>query len=222
MFKSTPILSAALALILLCAVWVNPAAFGQDSEAEQKAESDSQTGPRDSDETDEERRERFRRMRMGNMAQVEFHGHSMTIRYGNIPAEGADYEQFENLKPGEVARYVASHAAKFTTPLDLVFGDVTVKTGNAAEDYPGVYSLWLKKTQDGWALVFNDKADVWGTQHRPAADAAEVPLAYSTPDEPSKKLQINFSKNDDISGTLTLTWGPHHWTAPFTVSEPKS
>ena len=82
-----------------------------------------------------------------------------------------------------------------------------------------MYSLWLKKVDDGWHLVFNEKPDVWGTQHDSAADVGEVSLTHETAAEPTEKLECTISK-DGEDGTLRLAWGPNVWSTHFKAINP--
>ena len=110
--------------------------------------------------------------------------------------------------------FTQGRATKLLTEADLHFGDVVVKQGNAHETYPGVYSLWLKKTADGWHLVANEHADIWGTQHRDEADAAEIPLTVAKTDEEQEVFEVELVEEGQ-GGTLKIAWGDTQWTADF-------
>lgn len=138
------------------------------------------------------------------------------LRFAQPAADSADFHQLEALRPGDVVRFLEFAAIKLTTDFDLVFGDLEVDTENVAEDYAGVYSLWLKRTTDGWNLVFNHKPDVWGTQHNPDGDLGEVPLSLSEAPEPSEQLTARLEEGEG-GAMLHLTWGPHHWSTPFRI-----
>jgi hypothetical protein len=93
-----------------------------------------------------------------------------------------------------------------------------LKQGNAHETYPGVYSLWLKKTADGWHMVANEHADIWGTQHEPEVDYAEIPLTYAKADESKDVFEVELVEDEENNGgTLNIAWGEHQWTAKFTT-----
>jgi Protein of unknown function (DUF2911) len=117
---------------------------------------------------------------------------------------------------GRVVAFVKNRPLKLETPVDLRFGDVVVAAHNQVPDYPGVYSLWLKSVGGQWRLVFNHLADVWGTQHDPAEDAAEVPLEVATTTEPVETLTAKLEPAAG-GGILRLTWGTMAWSVPFSV-----
>ena len=101
---------------------------------------------------------------------------------------------------------------KLWTDVDLLFGEFVVKQGNMAEDYPGVYSLWLKKAGDGWRMAVNSLPDVWGTMYDPKADIGEIPLHYDTQDASNERLTVTLTEDGD-GADLKLAWGTHIWTA---------
>ena len=102
------------------------------------------------------------------------------------------------------------------TEANLKFGDVVIKQGNAHESYPGVYSLWLKKVGDGWHLVANEHADIWGTQHAPESDVAEIPLTVGKADKKEDQFKLELVE-EGMGGTLNIAWGDHTWSAKFSV-----
>lgn len=185
-------------------------------------EADVSADPESGDESEEERRARLRRLRMGNFAQATLNGKEVSIRYGNLPVDGPDFELFKTVKPGEVAKFTRTQAVKLKTQPSLQFGDVLVHTENVATDYPGVYSLWLKNTEEGWFLVFNELPDVWGTMYHERANIGEVPLKTETPDEPAGKFTIKIEKQDENHAILKLAWGEHAWSTSFSVPEAES
>ena len=160
------------------------------------------------------RRERFRRLRYGNLAELELDGKELRISYPDLLTDSDDYRAFESLSAGEVATWNSARAVKLLTHASLAFGGVVVPSGNASPDYPGVYSLWPKRTADGWSLVFNGDADIWGSQRDPAADAVEVPLEHSAADSPAPQLTIEFLEVEP-GAVLRIAWGDHQFLAAF-------
>lgn len=151
-------------------------------------------------------------------AMIRRGGQTVKITYGNLRVGSDDYKRLEEAKDGDVFEYTTSRAIKLSTNTDLRFGDVVVKTHNVADDYPGVYSLWLKKVGDDWHLVFNEEADVWGTMHNPEADVAEIPLTLVKSEKETKKFIVDLERNND-QGLLKLAWGPNQWQANFTLPQ---
>ena len=120
------------------------------------------------------------------------------------------------------------HCARSSGYIDvpLKFGDVLLETGNIGlRGSPGAYGVWLKRVADGWRLVFNDEPDAWGTQHNPEFDAAEVDLDYTQSNlmdeamhDSSRALSASVVMTTPEQGHFLLVWGPHEWTADFTVA----
>lgn len=161
-------------------------------------------------------RARRQRLLMGNVAKLELDGAEISVSYGETATDGPDYPQLETIAAGGVVSLTRSIVTKLKIGRDLKFGDTLLKAGNVAKDYPGVYGLWLKRTDSGWHLVFNEYADVWGTQYYPEADVAEVPLTYAKTDESVESYTIKLVEAGE-GGTLEIAWGEYRWTAEFTV-----
>jgi hypothetical protein len=140
------------------------------------------------------------------------------VTFGNLSVEGEDYAKLSDVPEGAVFRFVGSRATKLFTDADLKIGDALVKAHNVSADYPGVYSLWLKRTHDGWALVVNSQPDIWGTQHEPDADVAEIPLTSAKLDEIQEEFLITLETNGN-AGTIRLAWGDTAWSVPFALAQ---
>jgi hypothetical protein len=138
------------------------------------------------------------------------------LRYDQTPIEDAAYAAIQSPVEGEVVPFVKSRPLKLKTPVDLRFGDTVIAAHNHGPEYPGVYSLWLKSVGGQWRLVFNDLPDVWGTQHDPARDKAEVPLEVGTAAEPVKTFTAKLEPAAG-GGILRLRWGSTEWSVPFSV-----
>ncbi len=165
-------------------------------------------------ETDRVALERF--MIPANETRITRGEQMVRLRFATPRAEGRDFEQIETLEPGSVVRFLEFPVTKLMTDLNLQFGELVVPIENITDDYPGVYGLWLKRTEAGWNLVFNHKADVWGTQYDSEADHGEVPLVLTTAAEPSEQLVAELDEGDD-GRLLRLIWGPHAWSVPFQI-----
>ncbi|MDE2923057.1 MAG: DUF2911 domain-containing protein [Acidobacteriota bacterium] len=174
----------------------------------------AQTADGDAEARAAARRERFRRLRYGNLAEIELAGKQLRISYPDLLTDSDDYRAFESLGAGDVSAWKSGRAVKLLTHASLSFDGIVVPYGNASSDYPGVYSLWPRRTADGWSLVFNGEADIWGSQRDATADAVEVPLEHSTADEPTEKLTIEFLEVEP-GAVLRIAWGDHQFLAAF-------
>ena len=200
---------SALAVLASLLLAVSPAASQQDA---------TSSGTASTATADEQaaaaRAERLRRFRYGNLAEIELSGKQVKVSYADLATDSDDYRALEALEAGEVSAWQSAKAIKLIAQVSLSFGDVTVPYGNHSPDYPGVYSLWPKRTADGWRLVFNSEGDIWGTQRDSAADAAEVPLEHSRADEPTEKLTVEFLEVAP-GAVLRIAWGGHQFLAAF-------
>jgi len=205
--------SAVLASFLVAAA---PAASQQQaaSSRSDSAPATAQTADGDAEARAAARRERFRRLRYGNLAELELGGKQLRISYPDLLTASDDYRALESLGAGEVSSWNSGRAVKLLAHASLSFDGIVVAYGNASPDYPGVYSLWPKRTADGWSLVFNGEADIWGSQRNPAADAVEVPLEHSATDQPTEKLTIEFL-DVEPGAVLRIAWGDHQFLAAF-------
>ncbi len=148
-------------------------------------------------------------------ARANYDGKRIRIAFADIKQGTSDWELFQKVAEGQVYGYTLSRATKMYTDLDLKFGDVVVKKENVAPNYPGVYSLWMKKSGDGWKLVFNNQPDIWGTRHLDEHDAAEIPLTESkVTGPPAEKFKIELAQTP-AGGTLRLLWGDRKWEANY-------
>lgn len=177
------------------------------------------TGVRESGPENEVGDEPARVRRTRPTATIERGERTIVVAYNELPIDGPDFGAVETTKVGEVLRFTMSNPLKLRTEEALKFGKTEIAVGNVADGYPGVYSLWLKRTESGWNLVFNEFADVWGTQHDPQADVAEVPLTYESASEPKEALLVELNERSD-GGKLEVSWGTHRWSVRFDVVSP--
>jgi hypothetical protein len=160
-----------------------------------------------------------RRRPGGAVATLSLDGKNIRIAYEPLKQDSVDYQALEALGKDQVFSFIGGRAIKLLTEVHLKFGHTVVKQGNVADNYPGVYSLWLKQGDDGlWKLVFNSDADIWGTQRLPEADVAEIPFRHSAAPTPNEALTIELEGVGE-SGLLRLVWGNHQWVAPFDVAQ---
>lgn len=173
----------------------------------------------ESGDAEDERRSSRRRPRTTATANLTLRGEEIGITYPLLKRESSDYERLTGLADGEVFTFVGGATIKLKTEPSLRFGDVVIETHNAAETYPGVYGLWLQRTGDEWLLVFNEQADVWGTQHFDDGDVAEVPIVRSEADEEADTFVVELIEAGDSAAIVRMAWGPHQWVAPFELAQ---
>lgn len=168
------------------------------------------------DSSDGDRRRRSRR-RGFDVTELTLADQKIELRFDTPATTDQAYALVEDPAPGEVVPFIRNRPLKLKTPVDLSFGDTVVKAHNHGPDYPGAYSLWLRSEGEQWYLVFNHLADVWGTQHDPSQDAAQVPLTATKLEEPVEELTAQLV-DEENGGVFQLRWGDHQWTSPrFTV-----
>lgn len=149
-------------------------------------------------------------------ATLAWEGGKAALVTTELPATEREYASIAELADGAVLRLERCPAIKLTSDAPLRFGDLTLPVANVALGYPGVYALWLRRTGDGWLLVFNDEADAWGTQHDPKFDRAVVPLQHRVVAGAQGRLTGKI--DGDASGAvLSLEWGEHQWSVAFHV-----
>lgn len=150
--------------------------------------------------------------------ELTVNGRAIKVRFERYKTTEPDYEQVVEPQVGSVVAFIKARPSKMWTDADLKFGDTVIKAHNAAPNYPGVYSLWLKSVDGGWTLVVNELADVWGTQHDPERDVAEIPLTVTTTDMESGELTVDLEEAD-LGGVLRIAWGNFEWSTRFTVAD---
>ena len=149
-------------------------------------------------------------------AILDLDGEIVRITYVAQQTKSPDFKAIAGMKDGDVVRFTRARAAKLFTDVDLRFGNEIIMAENAGKNYPGVYSLWLKKAGSGWNLVFNSEPDIWGTMRDPGKDVAEVPLVSSKLSEEERKFVVDLTEDGD-GGVLRLAWGPNEWKTKFSV-----
>lgn len=151
-------------------------------------------------------------------ARMTIDGKRVRIAFADLSMDTSDWELFKDVKNGEVFKYTLSRATKIYTDIDMVFGDTIVKSENMAENYPGVYSLWLKRVGKGWSLIFNSSPDTWGTRHDPELDVAEIPLEVrKIKGDPQETFLVKLDREGEEEAIMTMSWGNLEWSAKFGI-----
>ena len=149
-----------------------------------------------------------------------------TIYPKKLEVTSRDFAHLVSVRTDSVVRVIDGAVIRLETDVPLHFGDQVLDTGNVGlADSPGAYGVWLKRAVDGWKLVFNDEPDAWGTQHDAVFDAAEVDPRYAQSDliddsmrDASRALSTSVVMTGPDQGQFVLVWGPHEWSADFTIA----
>jgi hypothetical protein len=219
--------------ILICAILAMTSAAA-DAQEPPPAEQPAPRAPADhatfarrsgSDAAAEARRtrqfSRFLVARTRNLATLVLGSAEVTAHVGKLGTTTDDYRALETLEPGAVLELPGAAASKLRTDVPLRFGEAILATGNVSPDFAGVYSFWLRAPAEGrdeWRLVFNDEADVWGTQRDSARDRVEVPLEHEVVADEAKELTVVLTGQGGDGGVLEVRWGTHRWRASFTAA----
>ena len=131
--------------------------------------------------------------------------------------EDEDYGRFENTADGDVVELVRAAPLRIKSDVRLRFGGTDVPTGNLAPGFAGAYAIWLRRAGEDWEFVFNNEPDSWGTTHDPEFDAAAVAVEYAWGDRSFRPLGATLIPTGADQGRLLVHWGPHEWTADFTI-----
>lgn len=151
-------------------------------------------------------------------AKLRMGDEKIRVTFGSLAMGSEDYKKLTALSDDTVYTYIGSRATKLMTDIDLKFGDITIKSHNFAPDYPGVYSLWLKRSGENWALVVNEQPDIWGSQHDPTFDVATIPLKEEAVDTPQENFLITLAERDN-GGEFKIAWGNKAWSTSFEAAQ---
>ncbi len=143
-------------------------------------------------------------------AEIELGATRVSINYGRPELQGRD--MLSQLQDGQVWRLGMDDATTFETNSDLTLAGTVIQTGR--------YSIWAKKvTSDDWRLIFNSEPDIWGLDHNPASDIAEIPLEVSDLAESVDPFTIELNPIDDGSAEILMKWATLQLRATFNISE---
>jgi hypothetical protein len=140
-----------------------------------------------------------------------------TSRRAGLVVDGPDFGRLMSTRDGAVVELTEAPALRLSIDKAVRAGNVVLRPGNQSADFPGAYSMWLKRSGPGWRLVFNNEPDVWGSQRDPKSDIGEVDLTYSQGGEPSRPLGVSLQPTAADRWRMVLAWGPHEWAADFTA-----
>ncbi len=143
-------------------------------------------------------------------AEVTLGATQVSINYGRPELQGRD--MLSQLQDGQIWRLGMNDATTFETNSDLTFGDTVIQAGR--------YSIWAKKvSSDDWRLIFNSEPDIWGLDHNPASDIAEIPLEVSDLAESVDPFTIELNPVDGGSAEVLMKWATLQLRAALNISE---
>ena len=143
-------------------------------------------------------------------AEITLGATQVSINYGRPVLQGRD--MLSQLQDGQIWRLGMNDATTVETNSDLTFGDTVLQAGR--------YSIWAKKVSpEDWTLIFNSEPDVWGLEHNPASDIAEIGLETSDLAETVEQFSIELHPIDDGNAEVLMSWATLQLRAVFSISE---
>ena len=128
--------------------------------------------------------------------EADFAGKMVTVEYGRPSLNGRD--MLSQVTPGMVWRLGSEDATTITTDGSLMFGENMVPAGS--------YSLFARKTDDGWDLLVNSETGQSGLAHDPEKDLFDVPLDVESAEESAEMFTISLMA-DGMNGSMKMQWG---------------
>ncbi len=129
-------------------------------------------------------------------ATASFDGKAVTVDYGRPSLDGRD--MLGMATPGMVWRLGSDAATGLASEGAMMFGSKMVPAGE--------YTLFARKTDDGWELLVNKQTGQWGTDHNPEHDLIAVPLKVETRDASEEVFTISLTA-DGMNGQMVMQWG---------------
>lgn len=83
----------------------------------------------------------------------------------------------------------------------------------------GEYSIFTLPAPDRWTIIFNKKANIWGTEYDSAYDVLKVPMQITLMPGSTEMLTIELLPTKNNSGELTITWEKTKASLDFTTAE---
>ena len=139
-------------------------------------------------------------------AEVTINGKTVTIDYGRPELKGRDL--LSKATPGMVWRFGSNSATVIESSGDLDVAGTTLKAGK--------YSLWAKKTDSGWLLMFHPQTGIWGMPVKTDGFVAQLPLTQSAGSSSVEQFTIGLS-NVGGQAQIKAEWGTAVLTGSFGV-----
>lgn len=103
----------------------------------------------------------------------------------------------------------ANRATKITVSHPLNFNGKILPSGE--------YSIFTLPSQDGWTIMFNKEANIWGTDYNPAHDILRVPMQVEHVGDPVELMTIEVVPTA-TGGAINVIWEKIKASAHFTTN----
>jgi hypothetical protein len=110
-----------------------------------------------------------------------------------------------------VWRTGANNATQIRSDDDLEFNGNKLTSGK--------YSIWTYPTENGWQLIFNKKADTWGTEYDSTANFFRVPMTVEKTTAPVEILTISLLPENNDTARLLIEWEYYKAWADFKIDK---
>lgn len=104
----------------------------------------------------------------------------------------------------------ANTATKITLSASIFFKDKELPAGE--------YSIFTMPTKNGWTIMFNKEANIWGTQYNPANDVLRVPMQVKQLKEPVELMTIEIVPVIG-GGAINVIWENTKASVAFTTKK---
>ena len=105
----------------------------------------------------------------------------------------------------------ANNATQLRSDEDLEFAGNKLTSGK--------YSIWTYPTENGWQLIFNKKADTWGTEYDSTANFFRVPMNVEKTTAPVEVLTISLIPENNDTARLLVEWEYYKAWADFKIDK---
>ncbi len=89
---------------------------------------------------------------------------------------------------------------------------------NSQELPAGEYSIFTMPTKDGWTMMFNKEANIWGTRYDPTNDVLRVPMQVEQLKEPVELMTIEILRVKD-GCKINVVWEKTKASVVFTTKK---
>ncbi len=131
------------------------------------------------------------------------------VNYHSPRVKGREGKVWGDMLPyGEVWRAGANEATL------VIFDKPVIVEGKPLDK--GTYSLFMIPEEDNWTVIFNSKADLWGTEYESVKDQNVLEVSV----QPRKNNELREDLNYEVAeNELRLNW--EYLTIPIGISAAK-